>query len=102
MFRFALILCLVTFVLFPYPGLAGEEKHLQAEEVLRLKNLELTLQNLTLQAELITRDLQRVRQERDTCVQEFYQRYGLEKEWKIDLEKGLWFKPSQSAETAGR
>jgi len=100
MFRFAVLLCLALIVPVPVPS-GAEERHLKAEEVLRLRNYELSLQNLTLQIELLSRDLGRIRNEKEAYLQDLYQNYKLDRQYKIDLDKGIWFR-DQGVDGAGK
>jgi hypothetical protein len=83
---------LIVFCLCAGLATGAEQKPLKPEDVLKLKNLELSLQNLELQMELIRRDLEKVRQERDSYLDEFHKAYGVGEGWRIDLEKGIWFR----------
>ena len=58
---------------------------------MKLRNYELSLQNLQLQIELLNREIQKFKNERDTYIDRLYKSYGVDKEWKIDLQKGIWF-----------
>lgn len=77
----------------------AEEKALKDPEVLKIRNYELNLQNAHLQIEVLKRDINRVQQERDAFIEGLYKSYQLDPEWKIDLEKGVWFKKEASLET---
>lgn len=79
------------FPLFSGHASAVEQKALKPEEILRLRNFELSLQNMELQLELIRRDLDRLKQERERYLEELYKTHGVDKGWKIDLQNGVWF-----------
>jgi hypothetical protein len=89
--RKILILWLLFLLIFPNINLAAEQKPLNEEEVLKLRNYELSLQNLRLQIELLDREIQKYQDDRDTYINGLYKKYGIGKEWKIDLQKGIWF-----------
>lgn len=94
--------CLILFACLRGLGLSAEQKALKPEEVLKLRNYELSLQNMELQLELIRRDMERVKQEREGYLGELYRTYGVDKGWKIDLQKGIWFlERSPASEGAG-
>ncbi len=46
---------------------------------------------MELQLELIRRDLDRLKQERERYLEELYKTHGVDKGWKIDLQNGVWF-----------
>jgi peptidoglycan hydrolase CwlO-like protein len=91
------ILLLILLLISPNAILFAEQKPLKQEQVLKLSNYELSLQNLQLQIEVLNREIQRLEQERNSYVDELYKKYGLDKKWKIDLERGIWFIEEASA-----
>lgn len=89
MYRLTLFFCLF-FLIVPVIAVSAAEKPLKSEEVLTLRNYELSLQNLQLQIEVFHREIERLNQEREMYFDKLYRNYGLDKKWKIDLEKGIW------------
>lgn len=90
MHRCVAICSFVVLLAFVVP-VHSEEKAIKQEDLLRLKNVELNIQNLELRAELLTRELEKLRRDRDIYIDELYKSYGLGGDWKIDLQKGVWF-----------
>ncbi len=86
-----IIFLVLLFLILPVGVLSSENKPIKLEQVLKLRNYELGLQNLQLQIEVLNREIQSLKQERDTYVDELYNSYGLNKKWRIDLRKGIWF-----------
>ena len=82
---------ILFFFILPLAVLSADQKPLEPEQVLKLRNYELGLQNLQLQIEILNREIQKLKQERNLYLDELYKNYGFDKKWKIDLEKGIWF-----------
>jgi hypothetical protein len=72
-------------------AVAAEQKPLKQEDLLQLRNHELSLQNLELRIELLSRERDKLRYERDSFVEGLFKNYEVNQEWKIDLQKGIWF-----------
>jgi hypothetical protein len=81
----------------------AEVKLLKQEEILKLTNYALTIQNLQLQIEITTQTIQRLDDERSTYINDLFKRYGYNpKEWVINLDKGVWVrKKASESEKAG-
>lgn len=82
---------LISILILPNTNLFAEQKNLSPEEVLRLKNYELSLKNMRLEIELLSREMQERENERNTYIEGLYQSYNLNSDWKIDLSKEVWF-----------
>jgi hypothetical protein len=95
----SMLFLLLFSLLWQVAAASSEQKPLKGEELLKLRNYELTLQNMELRIELMNREMEKLRRERDLYLEELYRDYGLDREWKIDLEKGIWFIQESPEET---
>jgi hypothetical protein len=106
MLNVVFLLCFLVLGHCAEPASAVEGTPLKPEEILKLRNYELNVQNVELQLELLRRDLDRLKGERGRYHEELYKSYGLGQEWKIDLQQGIWFKAPDSGpgntETKGK